>query len=156
MRKLMIAAGAALALGTAGCASLLKSGFAEPVVDFRGLSIQSLGLTGGALEVRLGVYNPNGYNLDATRLTYNLMLDSVQFGSGELNQRLTIQEKDTTIVRIPIDFTYRGVGEAGRQLIQTGTVRYNIRGDLTVGTPIGNFTRPYSGSGRYTLSGSTR
>ena len=82
------------------------------------------------------------------------MLDSVQFGSGELNNRLTIQEKDTTIVRIPIDFSYSGVGEAGRQLIQTGTVRYQIRGDLTVGTPIGNFTRPYTGSGRYTLTGS--
>ena len=154
MRKAMMAAGAALAVATAGCASLLKNTFSDPVVDFRGLSIQSLGLTGGALEVRLGVYNPNGFALDATRLTYNLMLDSVQFGSGELNNRLTIQEKDTTIVRIPIDFSYRGVGEAGRQLIQTGTVRYQIRGDITVGTPIGNFTRPYSGSGRYALTGS--
>lgn len=154
MRKVTIAACAALALAAAGCASLGRSVFSDPVVDFRGLSIQSLGLTGGALEVRLGVYNPNGFNLDATRLTYNLVLDSVQFGSGELNDRLTITERDTTLVRIPIDFTYRGVGEAGRQLVQTGTVRYQIRGDITVGTPLGNFTRPYSGSGRYTLTGS--
>lgn len=156
MRKLMIAAAAALALGTAGCASLLTKGFTEPAVDFRGLTVQSLGLTGGSLDVQLGVYNPNGYDLNATRLTYNLMLDSVQFGSGELNQQLTVQKKDTTVVHIPIDFTYRGVGEAGRQLLNTGAVRYLIRGDITVGTPVGNFTRPYSGTGRYTLGARAR
>ena len=156
MRKLMIAATAALALGTAGCSSLLRNSFSEPVVSFRGLSVQSLGLTGGSLEVQLGVFNPNGYDLNATRLTYNLMLDDVQFGSGELNERLTVQQNDTTVVRIPIDFTYRGVGEAGRQLLNTGAVRYQIRGDLTVGTPVGSFTRPYSGAGRYTLGARAR
>ena len=156
MRKLMIAATAALAFGTAGCSSLLKNSFSEPVVSFRGLSVQSLGLTGGSLEVQLGVYNPNGYDLNATRLTYNLLLDEIQFGSGELNEQLTVQKNDTTVVRVPIDFTYRGVGEAGRQLLNTGTVNYRVTGDVTVGTPLGNFTRPFDQSGRYTaLRGSS-
>src|SRR5919107_2276991 len=137
MRKLMIAATAALAFGTAACSSLLKNSFSEPVVNFRGLTVQSLGLSGGSLEVQLGVYNPNGYDLNATRLTYNLLLDEIQFGSGELNEQLTVQKNDTTVVRVPIDFTYRGVGEAGRQLLNTGAVRYQIRGDISVSTPIG-------------------
>ena len=58
---------------------------------------------------------------------------------------------DSTTVRLPVSFTYAGIGQAGRQLIQTGSVNYTVSGDITVSTPIGNFTRPYSGSGRLTV-----
>jgi hypothetical protein len=56
-------------------------------------------------------------------------------------------------VTIPVNFTYRGVGEAGRQIINTGTINYNVRGDLTVGTPVGNFTVPYNRQGRVSSFG---
>ena len=49
------------------------------------------------------------------------------------------------------------IGEAGRQLINTGTVNYRVLGDVTVSTPLGNFTRPYDQTGRFsTLSGRAR
>jgi hypothetical protein len=35
-------------------------------------------------------------------------------------------------------------------LIQTGSVQYTVSGEITVGTPLGSFTRPYSGRGRLT------
>lgn len=146
---------AVAALG--GCKTFGKQAFAEPVVNFRELRVNGLGLTGGSIDVVLSVYNPNGFRLDATRMTYNLMIDTVMFGQGALDQRLTVQEKDSTIVRIPVNFTYSGVGNAGRQILNTGTVNYRVRGDLTVATPLGNFTRPYDQTGRYSLlSGSSR
>ena len=70
------------------------------------------------------------------------------FGNGTLSDRFVVQEGDSTLVRLPLTFTYAGVGQAGRQLIQTGSVQYTVSGDITVGTPVGNFTRPYSGKGR--------
>ena len=151
MRKLaMVVAVAALGL-TGGCKSLGKQAFAEPAVNFRELQVNGLGLQGGSVDVVLSVYNPNGFRLDATRMTYQLMIDTVQFGEGTVDQRITVQDKDSTIVRIPVNFSYAGVGAAGRQLLNTGTVPYRVRGDLTVATPLGNFTRPYDQSGRYTL-----
>ena len=157
MRKLaLIAAVAALAV-TGGCKTLGRNAFAEPVVNFRELKVNGLGLTGGSLDLVLSVYNPNGFRLDATRMTYKLMIDTVLFGEGAVDQRLTVQEKDSSLVRIPVNFTYAGVGQAGRQLMNTGTVNYRVLGDLTVATPLGNFTRPYDQTGRYSiLSGSSR
>src|SRR5262245_49195390 len=141
----------------AGCATLGKATFKEPVVHFQDARITGLGLNGGSLEVRLSLYNPNGYRLDGTRLTYRLSVDSVQFGEGALADRFSVQEKDSTVVTLPLQFTYAGVGEAGRQLMSTGTVNYRVTGDVTVGTPIGNFTRPYDQTGRFsTLSGRGR
>ena len=158
MRKAVLLAVAAVTVaGASGCETLGRKVFKEPVVNFQQLSISGLGLTGGSLDVVLSVYNPNNFRLDASRLTYNLMIDSVRFGSGALDQKFTVQSGDSTIVRLPINFTYAGIGEAGRQLLNTGSVNYRVSGDMTVGTPLGNFTRPYDRTGRYTaLRGATR
>src|SRR3982751_1604416 len=144
-------------VGVAGCATLGRATFKEPVVHFQDARVTGLGITGGAMEVQLSLYNPNKFKLDGTRLTYKLMVDSVTFGTGAIADRFSVQEKDSTIVTLPLQFTYSGVGEAGRQLMNTGTVNYRVVGDVTVGTPLGNFTRPYDQTGRFsTLSGGSR
>ena len=144
-------------IGAAGCATLGRATFKEPIVHFQDARITGLGLSGGSLEVKLSLYNPNKFKLDGTRLTYKLLVDSVTFGSGAIAERFTVQEKDSTIVTLPLQFTYSGVGEAGRQLMNTGAVNYRVLGDVTVGTPLGNFTRPYDQTGRFsTLSGRTK
>ena len=130
------------------CASLGYAGFKEPVVTYKDAVITGLGVSGGSLEVVLNVYNPNSFRLDGTALTYRIAVDSVPFGNGTLSEQFVVQEGDSTQVKLPLTFTYAGVGQAGRQLIQMGSVQYTVSGEITVGTPIGNFTRPYSGKGR--------
>jgi LEA14-like dessication related protein len=139
---------ALLATVAVGCASVGRAIFREPVVTYKDAVITGLGITGGSLEVVLGIYNPNSFRLDGTALTYRIAVDSVPFGNGTLNSQFTVQEGDSTTVRLPLSFSYAGVGQAGRQLIQTGSVNYTVSGDITVGTPIGSFTRPFSGQGK--------
>ena len=154
MRKLLLAA---VLVATAGCASLGRGAFREPIVTLQEMRLNGLGLTGGSLDVLLNVENPNGYRLDATRMTYKLYIETIPFGEGAVDQRISVDEKAKTTVRIPVNFTYNGIGAAGRALLNTGTVNYRVVGDLTVGTPIGNFTRPYDMNGRYSiLSGNAR
>jgi len=149
-RALKRAVFGALAVATlAGCATLGRATFAEPLVELRDVRIVGLGIDGGNVDVVLSVYNPNRYNLDATRMTYRVDVDSVQLGNGALDSRFVVPSGDTSMVRLPIRFTYRGLGEAGRQLLSTGSVNYRVRGDFTVVTPIGNFTRPYDRTGRF-------
>jgi len=114
-RRSMVAAFAALAL--AGCASLGLGGFREPLVYFNDAKIRGLGLSGGSVDVVLSVYNPNGFNLNATRLTYKLMVEGNQLGEGQLRDAFRVQSKDSTFVTIPVNFTYAGLGAAGRQLL---------------------------------------
>ncbi len=149
-----VAAAALAIFAIAGCASLGLGGFKEPIVSFKDLRVRGLGLTGGSLDAYLNVYNPNGFKLDATRLTYKVSLgDQTELGTGVLDSRFTVQNHDSTTIRIPIDFTYAGIGAAGRQMMQSGSVPYNVTGDVTVGTPMGNFTVPYSGTGRFSAFG---
>lgn len=152
-RKLLIAAITATALG--GCATLGVGGFRDPLVQFSDVKIRGLGLTGGALDIVLSIYNPNGFNLDATRVTYRLMVDDKDLGSGVLDHALRVRSRDSTFVTIPMDFTYAGLGVAGQQLLSSGSVNYRVIGDITVDTPVGNFTRPYDQRGRFSSFGGT-
>ena len=161
MRRLLFSAATAAIAITAGCSTLGKAAFQQPIVNLRDVAVQGVGLTGGQLAVRLNVYNPNGYRLDATRLSYNVQVgdtgNGVNLASGTLDNQFTVQSGDSTTVTIPVSFTYAGIGAAGRQLLNSGAVPYRVNGDVTVGTVVGNFTVPYSSTGRFTaFGGATR
>ena len=149
-RRVIAAAALLGAAAIGGCATIGRAVFEEPVVDFRSLRINGLGVTGGSLDLQLAVFNPNGFDLEATRFTYNLLMDSTRVAEGALDTRQTFRSGDSTVVTIPINFSYAGLGRAGRELLQRGTVNYRVLGDVTVDTPLGSFTRPYTSTGTYT------
>ena len=143
-------------LATAACATLGKQAFKEPVVTFKDLQLEGVGLSGGTLDVILSVYNPNGFRLDATRLTYRLMVDTTTIGEGVMNNKFTVQNGDSTIVKLPVTLSYAGLSAAGKQLVGKGSVDYRVMGDVTVATPLGDFTRPYDQTGRFTTFGGAK
>jgi LEA14-like dessication related protein len=156
MRRFVVLSALTLAVTAPGCATLARQAFQEPKVSVRDVRLNGIGLNGGSVDVALHVYNPNNYRLDATRITYRLMFDTVAFADGAITEQQTVQPRDTLRLVIPVNFTYRGVGEAGRQILNTGTVNYRLLGDVTVASPVGNFTVPYSTTGRFSTLGGTR
>lgn len=129
------------------CATVGRLSFREPIVRYRDAVVTGIGLAGGSIEVVLGIYNPNDFRLDGTSITYQVRVDTVPFGAGTFSDAFFVRQGDSTEVRLPLAFTYAGVGQAGRRILQTGTVQYTVSGDITVTTPIGTFTRPYTGRG---------
>lgn len=145
------------AISVTACSTLGRATFKEPDVQLREVVVTGLGLTGGSLDVVLQVHNPNGFKLDALRMTYQVDVDSIKLGEGALDGRFVVQKKDSALVHLPVRFTYAGLGAAGRALLNSGMVNYRVKGDFSVATPLGNFTRPYDRRGRYSsVSGNGR
>src|SRR5687767_4485234 len=153
MRRFVMMAAAALVAGSTGCKTVGKQMLQEPVVTLRDVKLVGFGVTGGTLDILLNVYNPNNFRLDGSRITYRVFADSVAVGGGSMDQRFTVQNGDSTQMRLPLTFTYAGLGAAARQFQNQGSVNYRVTGEIEVATPIGRFTRPYDQSGRYTLLG---
>jgi len=150
MRKHFVIAGL---FAVMGCATLGRQSFREPVVTFKDLQLQGVGLTGGTLDVVLSVYNPNSFRLDTRRLTYRLMVDTTGIGEGVYDKAFTVKNGDSSIVHLPVTLNYAGLSAAGKQLLGRGSVNYRVVGDITVATPLGDFTRPYSQTGQFTTFG---
>lgn len=148
-RDAVVVALAAAALAASACAGFLRHEFGTPVVELRDVRLKGLGVQGGSLDLVLDVYNPNSYRLDASRVTYRLLVDTTQVASGEINKLVTLETKKKSEVILPVSFTTRELLGAAAAITRTGSVDYTVRGELTVATPWGNFTRPYEGKGRF-------
>jgi len=136
-------------MASAACASLARSMFATPTVTLKDIRMKAIGLQGGSMDVILEVTNPNDYRLDATRLTYNLFVDTLKVASGEIKQTATLEPHRTNEVVIPVFFSIQELVKATQLLSKTGGVDYHVMGEVTAATPGGSFTRPYKGDGHF-------
>ncbi len=146
---------AAAAAGTllAGCASLGREVFETPEVLFKDVRINGIGLRGGSVDVVLDVHNPNRFGLTAQRVAYRVLVDSTEVGTGATVQPIEVGSRRTSEVRLPVTFEFSKLGAVGRQLLTRGVVNYRVLGDITVGTPVGNFTRPFDRTAQFNSLG---
>jgi LEA14-like dessication related protein len=154
--RLKVALVSAVVLMSASCGGLGKGGFRDPIVTFKNVQVGGIGLTGGTLDVILSVYNPNGYRLDASRITYKVMVDSLDVGAGALDKHFSVPSNDSADVVLPLRFSWNGVNAAGRELMKNGTIPYRVLGDLTVGSGVGDFTIQYDRTGNFNSLGALR
>lgn len=135
------------------CATVAKAAFATPVVTLREVRVGTVGLSGGTLDVSLSVYNPNDFNLDASRITYEVLVDSALVGSGESVGRVVVPPLDSAIVRLPVQFNWQGIGVAGTSMMNRGVVEYRVRGAMLIASGVGTITLPYDQRGRFGAPG---
>lgn len=130
----------------------------QPEVSVAGARLASLGLTGGVVDIRLSVYNPNRFALRASGLTYDLDFQDpsqdswFDFTEGRLDEELEVAAGDTALVVVPVQFTYQGLGEVLRGLLDRGTFDYRVSGEVAVERPIRREIR-YRHTGTVTPSG---
>ncbi len=139
---------AAVALGMTGCKSMARQAMANPVVEVKDVVVKGMGTQGGSLDVILSVQNPNEFRMDATKITYEVWVDSGRVANGEINKLVTLDQRSRTDVTVPVNFTYNEMRAVLNTFMLKGVVDYTVKGRFTVVTPFGDITRPYSGVGR--------
>jgi len=148
MRRWMMGLALVAVAVVSGCATLARQAFSNPVVTVKDVQVKGIGLQGGSLDLVLDVYNPNEYRLDASRITYQVWVDSNQIATGDIEKLVTLTDKGNSEVTVPVNFTFASVQAALLHYAQRGSVDYRVTGAFTMKTPFGSITRPYSGAGR--------
>lgn len=145
-----------LAVGVtlAGCGSVVE----EPVVRFEGLRVGGLGLEGGRVMVQVGVVNPNRFGLHARDVEYDLDLRAtggeewIDLAEGVYAEEIAVGARDSVIVEIPVEFTYRQLGPALRSMMNRGSVDVRVEGSVQLTDPVGRRI-PFRRQQSVTLSG---
>ena len=152
MRRVFIVVALVAILAALACAS---SGgpppppFYRPTVSLRDVKLGGVGITGGSVDVVLNVYNPNAYGLETPRVRYRVYIDAEPIARGLYDSDLVLASGDSVRLRMPASFSYIGLGQAGRALLNAGAVNYRVIGDITVTTPYGRYTFPYDRAGTF-------
>ncbi len=156
-------AAAALAVMLSACGGTM---FREPEIELEGVSLGSVGLTGGTLLVNVRVHNPNSFSLGGKQLSYQLHVkesgrgsDStwMPFADGVWENDFTIRGGRTETLQIPVEFTYSGLGGAATSMLRSGRFDYRASGTVQARTPLGTRDVPFRKTGTVLmLSGAGR
>jgi LEA14-like dessication related protein len=132
------------------CRAAVDRVFTPPAVALRNVEVAGLGVTGASLTVTLSLANPNPYPLAASGASYRLFAgDSTEVGRGSVSTPIRVGGRDSTLVRLPVDVTWSGLGRAGRGALRGGTVDYRVLGEVIASTPLGDRTVPIDARGRF-------
>lgn len=123
--------------------------FDDPLVGIRDVRLAGAGLTGGSMDIVVSVYNPNDYDVQAPRLSYQLYVGETRLSDGYYDTPISLPARDSATVKIPATFSYLTARRAGMSIAGTGTVDYRMLGRISVGTPYGRMSAPYDRMGRF-------
>jgi hypothetical protein len=84
-----------------------------------------------------------------------VLIDSIPLGTGTIDQRFAVHGGDSTVVP-PDHVRVCRPRECRPAAPHAGAVNYRVLGDVTVNTPIGDFTRPFDRTGQFTSFGQAR
>lgn len=153
-KRCMAMAAALTAILAASCVPRVE----QPDVWLSGARLVSLGITGGVIDVELGIYNPNSFLVRAGGITYDLDFEDpggeewLDFADGRIDELVPVPARDTATVVVPVEFDYRGLGAAVRALLERGSFQYRVSGMVAVEEPVVRDIR-YRHSGTVTPDG---
>ena len=147
MRRLAVGLALGVVLAVAGCASIARRAFQNPVVTVADTKVTGFSARGGSLEVTLRVENPNDFRLDVGALRYVVWVDSTQVATGQLDRIVTLEPVTTSTVVVPVQFALDAVAMVGVRFLTTGSLQYRVTGQFDYVTPFGRLTRPFASDG---------
>ena len=124
-----------------GCAGL-PGNFKDPDLRLQRVIVRGVGLTGGTMDLIVGVYNPNSFDLHGTRLQVGFDVEGSHVGDVEYDDDFQVQKGDTTALTLPVRFNWNGLAGAVRTALGYGDLPYTLKGQLTVETPFGDAQDP--------------
>jgi LEA14-like dessication related protein len=145
------AAGAAVTALAAGCAGL-SGVFQDPDVHLDRVMLRNVSAAGGTLDLLVGVHNPNRFDLRGIRLQLGFDVEDSHVGDLEYGDEFRVQQGETTVLRLPLRFTWSGLAGAARTALGAGELPYTLKGQLTLDTPLGLRKVPFTRDGRVQLA----
>ena len=126
-----------------------------PKIKVASLKLKHIGLSGANLELKLGLTNPNSFNLLLKQLNYNFSINGKNWANGKLQQQLNLKGKKDAGLVIPISLDFFKMGQTVYSLLQGDkNLNYQFNSDLDIKTSvplIGEVKIPIAKSGTISI-----
>jgi LEA14-like dessication related protein len=126
--------------------------FREPDVRLERVVVRGIGMSGGSLDLIVGVENPNGFALHGTRLEVGFDVEGHHLGDIAYDEDFSVNENGRTTLALPLTFGWTGIGSAILAALGSGELPYKMRGQVELRTPLGRKEVPFDHEGRVPLS----
>jgi LEA14-like dessication related protein len=109
-------------------------------------------LSGGNLDLLVDVDNPNDFDLRGTGVELGFDVEGSHLGDVRYSDDFSVDRGGRTTLTLPLGFEWAGVGGAARAALSQGEIPYEMKGQISVQTPWGAHSVPFTRTGRAPLS----
>lgn len=106
-----------------------------PGIKLKGVKIKNLSFTSANLVAQVEVDNPNDFDIAVRNFNYQLNINQVQWGQGEISKSNNIPGKGKGVIDIPVKLNLLSIGSAASSLLKKGSsLEYQLKGNATLDT----------------------
>ena len=140
-----------LVAAVAGCAAV-GNALRDPEIELERVQVRDVGVRGGELALQLGFENPNPFDLRGTGIVLGFDVEGSHVGDVRYSDDFSLERGGRTSLTLPLRFEWAGVGSALRSALSSGEIPYQMKGQLTIQTPWGAQSVPFTRDGRVPIS----
>jgi LEA14-like dessication related protein len=118
-----------------------------PEIEVSSMDWEDLSLSKAKGKMTVKLRNTNDFNLQLKKLNYNFSLADKDLAKSGLQMTESVAAGGETEVVIPIEFNPMNLGMGFMNLLEGSGAKYEIKGNLKVGTDFGPLSFPVSKSG---------
>ncbi len=89
-----------------------------PSISFKSIKLNDIGFSGADLTLEVGVDNPNNMSLLLNKMDYNFKVNGRQWASGRAEEKLPVNKKGESTLKIPLKLDFLQIGTTAYQLLQ--------------------------------------
>ncbi len=104
-----------------------------PSVKLSSIKLKSLNFSSAKLELQLKLDNPNAFSLNINKLNYDFVVNNKKWGMGQIAQALQINEKGSSIIKIPLSLNFMEIGRTVYNMVTGNSgLNYELKGDVAL------------------------
>ncbi len=121
----------------------------KPKVTVYDIRLHDIGLKGATIDIVLDIYNPNSVSITFDRANFDIFMNDVKVGSGNIPHQLIIPPHSSKRVPSTTSISYGGTlggtWEYVKSKIEGREVVMTIKGNVYIDVPVlGDITIPFS------------
>lgn len=153
-RVIGVLAVAAAALSSSGCESLrgVVDGMHKPEVRVASTELEALSFSGLTLRFDVEIENPNPIGISLAGFDYELQIEGNSFVSGEVDERIAVEARGSSIVPLPVELAFENIVNAFSQLEGQEEAAYQLSSGFSFDLPmLGRVRIPVQKAGTFPI-----
>jgi len=133
-----------------GCAALKDlANIQKPSLEYSNISVQSINFNQAELLFNFEVNNPNPIGITASGYSYDFLVNSNSFLSGNQDRNVNIGSSRSSVLQVPVTLQYTELLNTFRSLLQSDEFNYALSTEFLFDIPgLGQQRLPANASGR--------
>jgi LEA14-like dessication related protein len=124
----------------------------RPEVRIASTELESLSFSGLTLRFDVEVNNPNPIGIALAGFDYELQIEDIPFVSGEVNERVSIDARDRSIIPLPVELGFEEIAQTIDSLEGRDEMSYRLSSGFSFNLPVlGRFRMPVQTEGTFPI-----